>query len=58
MNLASTLLALALLGMDDTTAKPGLAPKESAEIATKVDVQTATKPSPSDRVPVGTQDLN
>ena len=43
MNLTSSLLALALLGMDDTQPKPDLPPKGSVEIEIKVDAEAAPK---------------
>jgi hypothetical protein len=50
MNLTSSLLVLALLGMDDPTSKPGLAPKASAEMTRKADGETAAKTTQPDRI--------
>jgi hypothetical protein len=50
MNLIRGLLTLALLGMDDPTTKPGLFSKQSVEIKSGADGQTAPEVAPPDRI--------
>ncbi len=57
MNLASTLLALALLGMDDSTSKPAAEAQRSAEIKSKADAPTARSTAPADRIPQRVREL-
>ena len=57
MNLASTLLALALLGMDDPTSKPSAVPQESAEVKNKVDAPIAPQAVPSAPIGPGVKEL-
>jgi hypothetical protein len=57
MNLTSSFLALALLGMDDPQPKPDLPPKGSVEIEGKVVAETAPKAAGSDRIHQEIQDL-
>jgi hypothetical protein len=57
MNLTSSLLVLALLGMDDPTTKPAPAPKASAEMTCKADGKTLPKTTPPDRILQGVQEL-
>ena len=53
MILATTLLALALSGMDDTASKPAPAAKGSAEVMSKADARTAPQTSPWDSIRQG-----
>jgi hypothetical protein len=57
MNLTSSFLALALLGMDDPQPKPDLPPKGSVKIETKGTADAAPEAAPPDRIHQGIQDL-
>jgi hypothetical protein len=57
MNLTSSFLALALLGMDDPQPKPDLAPKGSVEIKSEADGQTAPEAAALDRILKRSQEL-
>jgi hypothetical protein len=57
MNLTSSFLALALLGMDDPQPKPDLPPKGSVEIKSEVAGQTAPETAALDRILKRSQEL-
>jgi Outer membrane efflux protein len=57
MNLTTSLLALALLGMDDPAAKPGATPQGTVGIDSKADRDKSSEAGPSDRIRQRVQDL-